>query len=545
MLSKTDYASLPRLALSLRQLCDLELIMNEGFAPLKGFLNENDYHSVVDRMRLSDDKLWPIPIVLDVPEDDNHNIGDDVLLCDVYGKPLAVMHIESRYAPDKIKEAQKVYGTTDPKHFGVRYLFDETEPVYLGGSIESVNDPDHYDFQDIRHKPEDVKRMIQENGWEKVIGFQTRNPIHRAQFELIRRSAKNHDAHVLVHPVVGMTKHDDIEYGPRVRSYKQLHEYHMKDFATLSLLPLAMRMAGPREALWHAIIRKNYGCTHFIVGRDHAGPGKGSDGNPYYGLYDAQDLVREHEDEIGINMIPMKEISYIKDEDTHLAADELKLHHKPERISGTEFRRMLRNNEEVPAWFSFPEVIDELRKSALEAESFGITVFFTGLSGAGKSTIARLLVEKLSDRTNRPVTYLDGDVIRTHLSKGLGFSKEDRDTNIERIGFVASEITKHRGLVICAAIAPYKSARIKNRKMINRHGEYIEVHVATPVEECKRRDVKGLYAKAERGEIQNFTGVNDPYEAPERPEIVLDTINKTPEECAEEVYHYLKTNFGI
>lgn len=537
--SPVEAMKFPQLVLTQRQFFDLELILNGGFSPLQGFLNEADYRNVVKEMRLADGTLWPIPIVLDVSEDAPYAVGDYVTLIDVYNNPIAVLAVESRYMPDRIMEAVQVYGTQDQTHFGVRSILSDTKPIYLGGTIFAVALPKYQDFIEHRHRPEELKKLFKERGWNKIIAFQTRNPMHRAHFEIVDRSAKEHGAHILIHPVVGMTKEGDIDYVTRVRSYQKLIDTRMKDRALLSLLPLAMRMAGPREALWHALIRKNYGATHFIVGRDHAGPGKDAKGVPFYGPYDAQNLVKQFENEIGITIVPMKEMAYVKELDVYLSEEELKPEHTVMSVSGTEFRKKLFAGEKIPEWFSFPEVIDELERLVSSEQKKGIVVFFTGLSGSGKSTIARYLQAIINEKLAKSVTLLDGDVVRKHLFRDLGFSREDRDANIERIGFVASEVARHGGIAICAAIAPFAEARQKNRELVETVGHYIEVFVNTPIEECEARDVKGLYAKARRGELAGFTGVNDPYEIPEKPEFTFDTSKQDARSCALELFHSL------
>ncbi|MFH1047133.1 MAG: bifunctional sulfate adenylyltransferase/adenylylsulfate kinase [Patescibacteria group bacterium] len=528
-------AALKRLNLTDRQVCDLELLLDDSFAPLKGYLDEADYRSVVESMRLADGTLWPIPVALDVRADCNIEPGEEILLCDKYGNPLAVLNVSSIYYADKQREAEQVYRTADQRHPGVWRLFNDVGNRYLGGRLtEVVLSERRRSFADLRHSPAELKDWFKANGWEKIIGFQTRNPIHRAHYELMRRGAEEHGAKILIHPTVGETKPGDIDAVTRVRCYRKVADSHMSDFAKLSLLPLAMRMAGPREALWHAIIRKNYGCTHFIVGRNHADPGL-----DFYGPYDAQELVKKHEAEIGISVIPMAEIAYVPSEKKYFYEHELEPHHEPAKISGTELRRMIREGEEVPEWLSFPEIVAELRLAVQLERQRGVTIFLTGLSSSGKSTVAKILRDQLTEMQPRAITLLDGDVVRENLSKGLGFSREDRDTNILRIGFVASEITRHGGICICAAIAPYAAARSKNRELISRNGTYIEVLVDTPVEVCKERDVKGLYRKAELGQLKNFTGVDDPFERSADAEIRLDTVHFSPEQCAQQVIGYL------
>jgi sulfate adenylyltransferase len=544
LLSK--HAATRRLTLTDRQRYDLEMLISGGFSPLQGFMTEEEYRSVVDTMHLPDGSLWPMPIVLDIDESREAvpAMGDDLILCDNFGNPLALMRVESIYKPQKEDEAERVFGTTDETHFGVGQLFHATGATYLGGPVTGITLPAYPDFIDMRHTPASLRELFKSRGWEKVVGFQTRNPMHRAHFEIVKRAAEEIGAKALIHPVVGMTKTGDIDYVTRVHSYKRVQESYAKEFAEVSLLPLAMRMGGPREALWHAIIRRNYGCTHFIVGRDHAGPGKDRQGKPFYEPYAAQDAVKEHEEELGITMVTPKEMVYVEERATYVPINEVAKTETIKNISGTEFREMLRRGDPIPSWFSFPEVVSEIRRLSVRDSSRGFVIFFTGLSGAGKSTVAERLHVLIRERAGREVTFLDGDVIRLNLSKGLGFSKEDRNTNIERIGFVAAEVARHGGIVIASAIAPYEAPRRANRERVSEVGTYIEVHVATPIAVCKKRDAKGLYAKAEKGEIKGFTGVDDPYEEPSAPEIVMDTSTKDPDMCALEIYGYL-VNEGL
>ncbi|MEX1087091.1 MAG: bifunctional sulfate adenylyltransferase/adenylylsulfate kinase [Candidatus Paceibacterota bacterium] len=537
-----------RIILTPRQLCDLELLLVGGFSPLEGFMDEVTYRSVVDTMRLPGGAVWPMPIVLD--QDRVHVAeGDEVVLCDSYNKPLALLQVTSIYKPDKTAEAEGVYGTTDKSHFGVRYLFEKTGSTYIGGPVTGISLPEYFDFTEYRLTPRQLRDRFSERGVSRVVGFQTRNPLHRAHHDLIRRAARDHGALALVHPSVGVTKDGDIDHVTRVKAYKVLHENYLSDIAELSLLPLAMRMGGPREALWHAIIRKNYGCTHFIIGRDHAGPGKNEAGEPFYGDYDAHELVAQYADELGIEVVPMKKVVYVEEKDEFIPEDEVSPNQSIKELSGTEVRRRLLENEDIPEWFSFPEVVSILRKSTRKnnqengqvGTTRGAVIFFTGLSGSGKTTVARTLAAYILERYNREVTLLDGDVVRENLSKGLTFSKEDRDTNVERIGFVAGEVAKHGGLAICSAIAPYIAAREANRRRVSANGEYIEVYVSTPLETCEARDVKGLYAGARAGNIKNFTGISDPYEEPIDPEIKLDTSAQTPQECVATIVAYLES----
>ncbi len=539
---KNEAKSLPSWTLNDRQICDLEMILNGGFSPLTGFLNESDYNSVLENMRLQDGTIWPIPITLDVTEEfaEAINKSDEIALKDKEGFTIAVMSAESIWAPDKKAEAEKVILTTDDSHPAVNYLINESNPVYVGGPIKGLMLPKQYDYTDLRQTPAQVRELFEKNGWDNVVAFQTRNPMHRAHVELTIRAAEEHDAKILIHPVVGLTKPGDVDHYTRVRCYQHVLPKYTDDSAMLSLLPLAMRMAGPREALWHAIIRKNYGCNMFIVGRDHASPGAGKDGQPFYGPYDAQDLLKEHEKELGIKMVPFQLMVYVPAKDAYVPKDELEENEEFNMISGTDLRDRLRNDEEIPEWFSYPEVVAELRRFRPALDKRGFTVFFTGLSGSGKSTLANGLLVKLMEDGRRPVTLLDGDIVRTHLSSELGFSQEHRKLNVRRIGFVASEITKNGGIALCAPIAPYQSDRRFNRELISPLGGFIEVFVDTSLAVCEERDVKGLYALAREGKLKQFTGIDDPYEEPENPEIEITSAGVAPEILVDEIISKIK-----
>lgn len=534
---KVEAGDLPSWDLTPRQICDLELLMNGGFNPLKGFLSEADYNSVVDNMRLADGTLWPMPITLDVSEKFAEGIGpdQDIALRDQEGVILAIMSVTDKWTPNKAKEAEKVFGADDLAHPAVNYLHNNAGPIYLGGPITGIQQPIHYDFKARRDTPNELRAYFRKLGWRKVVAFQTRNPLHRAHQELTFRAAREAQANLLIHPIVGMTKPGDIDHFTRVRCYEAVLDQYPASTTTMSLLNLAMRMAGPREAVWHGLIRKNHGCTHFIVGRDHAGPGKNSAGEDFYGPYDAQEMFQKYEEEIGLEMVPFKHMVYVQERAEYQPADEVAEGATVLNISGTELRRRLQEGLDIPEWFSFPEVVEELRRTKPPRASQGFTVFFTGLSGSGKSTIANALMVKLMELGGRPVTLLDGDVVRKHLSSELGFSKEHRDINIKRIGYVASEITKNGGIAICAPIAPYTATRRAVREMIEAYGAFIEVHVATSVEECEKRDRKGLYKLAREGKIKEFTGISDPYETPENAELVVDTVNVSPDDCAHDV----------
>ncbi|OGT62156.1 MAG: adenylyltransferase [Gammaproteobacteria bacterium RIFCSPLOWO2_02_FULL_42_14] len=524
--------------LSPKQICDLELLQNGGFFPLTGFLSQPDYDSVLDKMRLVNGSLWPIPVVLDVSESfaDSIALHDIILLQDEEGNALAHMRIHSAWKPDKTREAQFIFGTTDTIHPGVYTLFHKTNSIYLGGEIEKIQTPKHYDFKNLRHSPKEIKKIFHEKKWDRVIAFQTRNPMHRAHQTLTLIAAKEHQAKLLIHPVSGITKPGDIDYFIRIRCYLKILETYPENHALLSLLPLAMRMAGPREALWHALIRKNYGCTHFIVGRDHAGPGNDKNNQPFYHPYAAQELVKTHEEEIKIKMVPFQEMVFDKIKRRYIPADQIQSESDIARISGTQLRELLQTGAEIPGWFSFPSVIQELRKVYPPKHKQGFTLFFTGLSGSGKSTIANALIQKLHEYCiDRSISLLDGDVVRRMLSSGLGFSKEDRALNIRRIAYVASEITKHNGIAICAQIAPHANTREEARSLIIPYGGFFEIYISTPLLLCEKRDPKGLYQKAHAGLIKNFTGVDDTYEAPKNPDVMIDTSNSSVEDSVNKI----------
>ena len=539
---KKDSLHLESLTLNDRQLCDIEMLLNGSFSPLIGFLTEADYNSVVNNLHLSDGNIWPIPITLDVKQEFSKSItiGDKIVLRDHEGVAIAIMTVSDKWTPDKENEAELVYGTQDIGHPAANYLLNQSGEVYLGGKLEGLEIPRHYDYKLHRHSPAELRAQFKKMGWTTIVAFQTRNPMHRAHKELTVRAAREIGGNLLIHPVVGMTKPGDVDHYTRVRCYKKIMEKFPEDTAIMSLLPLAMRMGGPREALWHALIRKNYGCTHLIVGRDHAGPGTDSQGNPFYGPYDAQDMVNKYADEIGVKMVPFKLMVYVEERAEYMPIDEVPEDLTKLNISGTELRRRLDQDLDIPEWFSYPEVVEELRHAHPPKDRRGFTVFFTGLSGSGKSTIANALLVKFLEHGRRRVTLLDGDIVRINLSSELGFSKEHRNLNITRIGFVASEITKNGGIAICAPIAPYEAIRKYNRELISKVGGYIEVHVSTPLETCEKRDVKGLYAKARQGIIKGFTGIDDPYEKPVNPELSIDTSNISQEEAVQQVLIYLE-----
>ncbi|MCB9454451.1 MAG: bifunctional sulfate adenylyltransferase/adenylylsulfate kinase [Anaerolineaceae bacterium] len=535
---KTYAGTLPSIQLTERALCDLELLAIGAFSPLDRFMGRADYERVLDEMRLADGTLFPMPITLPVDADAPVIIGKDIALRDRKNDLLAVMTVEEIYEWDREVVSLKAFGTLDTRHPIVAEMH-RWGKLNISGPLRMIQLPEHYDFKNIRLTPAETRECLAEFGFKNVVAFQTRNPMHRVHEELTKRAIAAVDGVLLLHPVVGMTRPGDVDHFTRVRTYKALAENHYEpNRILLSLLPLAMRMGGPREAVWHAIIRRNYGANHLIVGRDHAGPGKDSTGKPFYGPFDAQELVLQHKDEVGIEVVPFPELIYLSDEDRYEESTKIPADAKTAQISGTQVREdYLNKGNLLPEWFTRPEVAEILGDTYPPRHHQGVCIWFTGLSGAGKSTTADVLTVMLLEH-GRQVTVLDGDIVRTHLSKGLGFSKEDRDTNIRRIGFVAAEIVRHGGIAICAAISPYRATRNDIRNMVG-GDNFVEAFVDTPIEVCEARDTKGMYAKARAGEIKGFTGIDDPYEAPQNPELVLKTTNATPEDNARRILAYL------
>ena len=532
----------PSWDLTERQLCDLELLLNGGFSPLRGFMGQADYESVCSSMRLANGLIWTMPIILDLPAELARQLktGASLALRDPEGVMLAVLHVEEIWEPNRPREAENVFESLDRVHPGVSYLLDRANPFYVSGKLEGLQLPAHYDYVDLRSTPSEMREEFRRLGWRRVVAFQTRNPMHRAHVELTFRASKETSASLLIHPSVGMTKPGDVDHYTRVRCYQAILPHYPANTAKLALLPLAMRMGGPREAVWHAIIRKNFGCTHLIVGRDHAGPGNDSKGKPFYDPYGAQNLLKKHQEELGVKMVPFKMMVYLEDKDAYVPEDEVPQESRVLNISGTELRARLAAGRDIPKWFTYPEVVTELRRTYPARNHQGLTVFFTGLSGSGKSTVANVLLVKLLEMGGRPITLLDGDIVRKNLSSELSFSKEHRDLNIRRIGFVAREITKNGGIAICAPIAPYDNIRKEVRKSMDDLGGFVLVHMSTSLEICEGRDRKGLYAKARAGIIPVFTGISDPYEAPADADIVINAANATPEEAAQEILLYLE-----
>ena len=535
---RTYGSSLPSIQLSDRSVCDLELLALGAFSPLNEFMRKVDFEGVVNGMRLKSGHLFPIPIALSVNPAPEISLDRDIAVRNSKNELLAIMTIEEVYEWNREEVARNVFRTTDVRHPLIAEM-DSWGKINISGRIRVLQLPRHYDFQNIRLSPRMTRKKLQCLGCANVVAFQTRNPLHRAHEELTKRALNETNGVLLLHPVVGMTKPGDVDHYTRVRTYKALENYYESDRILLSLLPLAMRMAGPREALWHALIRRNYGANHLIVGRDHASPGLDSNGNGFYGPYEAQDLVKEHEKELGVRVIPFQEMVYLSEERRYEETAKVRSNTAVSSLSGSQVRdHYLSNGHRLPEWFTRPEVGDILAESFPPRHRQGVCLWFTGLSGSGKSTTAEIVTVLLLE-SGRQVTVLDGDVVRTHLSDGLGFTKADRDTNIRRIGFVAAEIVRHGGVVICAAVSPYRAARNDVRNLVGGH-RFVEVFVDTPLETCEMRDTKGLYAKARRGEIPAFTGISDLYEAPEHPEITLYTLDRLPEQNAKIVFEYLE-----
>jgi len=503
---------------------------------------ETDYNSILDKSELIDGNLWTLPITLDVSYESAQNIqrGDKIGLCDNEGFILATMDVESIWKIDKDKEAEIIYGTRDLLHPGVRYLYHEIKDYYIGGKVKGIQLPIHYDFEELRNTPEQLKEHFNKDGWKKVVAFHTSKPMHRVHYDITLNAARELGANILIHPVAGVGKPGDLAYYSRVHCYQAILKHYPKYMAALSLLPMAMRMAGPREAVLNMIIRQNYGCTHFLVGPEHASPpGVRAGAKRYYERYASQKLVEIYQDRLDIQMVPIEEMGFSKTRQRYIPCSQFLSNEQTESYDEKKLNYALEHDEPVPDWYTFSEVLQELSKIKLSRKRKGFTLFFTGLSGSGKSTLAKLIYSRFIEQGGRPVSLLDGDVVRMHLSSELGFSKEHRDINVKRIGFVASEITKNRGIAICAPIAPYRDVRRQVRDMIEENGAFIEIHVATPLEECERRDRKGLYAKARKGVIKNFTGISDPYDIPESPEIRIDTSSASPVECAQQIMLYL------
>ncbi len=540
---KNNSQDFPAITLTQRQLCDLELLVNGAFSPLQGFMDQATWQSVIENSRLPDGLLWPIPINLDISARLAEQLkpGDKLALRDSEGFTPAILIVEDIWQVDKKAEAEAVYGTTSEMHPGVDYLYNQTSEFYVGGKVLSIELPQHFEFESLWSNPLELRKLFNKRGWNNVVAFQTSKPMHRVHREITLAAAKEAQANILIHPTVGMTKPGDLHYYARVHCYQAIMKYFPANMAAMSLLPMAMRMAGPREALWQAIVNKNYGCSHIIIGPEHASPPRHNGGSDaYYSQYASQEAALKHQEELGIQVITVEETRYVKEQKKFLPISEiLEQNLESELLSDNEVKTRLYSGQSIPDWFSYPEVLKALSNAYPSRYKQGFTLFFTGLSGSGKSTLAKIIYAKLIELGTRPVTLLDGDIVRHNLSSELGFSRKDRNINIRRIGFVANEITKNGGVAICAPIAPYTQMRREARDLIEQHGAFIEIHVATPLEVCEDRDRKGLYAKAREGVIPEFTGISDPYEVPENPEIRIDTSSLSAMEAAQEIYLHL------
>ncbi len=545
------------ITLSKRQLCDLEMLINGAMSPLTGYMDKETYDSVIQSTRLPNKLLWPMPIVLDIDAEFARklNSGDKIALRDTEGFMPAVLTVSDVWQADKKIEAESIYGTHSELHPGVDYLMNQCQSHYVGGHIEGTEEPSHFDFEHLWSSPAELRELFKKRGWRNVLAFQTSQPMHQVHQKITLEAARKANAHILIHPTVGITKPGDLDYYARVHCYQAIQKYYPNNMAVMSLLPMAMRMAGPKESLWHAIINKNYGCSHILIGPEHASPpdtettgalnssSKNSGhltAEKFYAHSAAQQYVIEHEDELGIKVIATEETRYVPERKSFLPISEIKNQNlSSDMLSVQEVKYRLQNNKIIPDWFSYPEVLKALSHAYPSRCKQGFTLFFTGLSGSGKSTLAKIIYAKMIELGARPVTLLDGDIVRHNLSSELGFSRNDRNINVRRISFVANEITKNGGIAICAPIAPYTEMRRNARSLIEQYGAFIEIHVATSLEVCESRDRKGLYAKARKGIIPEFTGISDPYDTPENPELRIDTNNFSPMEAAQEIYLYL------
>lgn len=534
----------PSISLNPRQVCDLELILDGSFAPLAGFMTRAEYDSVIETLALPDGSVWPIPVCLDIAPQKAKGLepGMRVALNDQEGSLLALMTIEDLWQPDRQHEAEKIYGAgRGQDHFAVQELLDRQGFFCAGGRLQGIKLPIHYDFGELRKRPRQIRAMIQDQGWERVIGFHTDKYLHCLHREMVQSAARKIGGNILLHPTTFYKDRYNCGHFTQIRCYQHISKHFPAGMAMLAIVPLALRKAGPRSALWQAVIRKNYGCDHFMVWPDHADPwGHLASGERFYPLHAAQELVAEYQNRTGVTMVPLEKMVYVADQKRYMLEDEADPGQAVEQISSQELARRLEFGLEIPDWFSYPEIVQELRHAHPPRHKQGFTVFFTGLPGAGKSTLAKMLQARLTARRERPITLLDGDIVRKNLSSELGFSVQDRKTNLTRIGFVASQITKNRGIAICAPIAPFEESRRLNREAIARFGGYIEVYVSTPLKVCESRDHKGNYAKARAGIIKGFTGIDDPYEPPAQADITLDTSGLEPAQAVDMILDHLR-----
>ena len=542
-LLRKEAIGLTGLDLNSRQLCDLELLLNRGFYPLNGYLTPEDYLRVLEEMRLTDGTVWPIPICLDVKAAVATclEIGQRVALNDQEGFLMAILTVGAVWRPDKSKEAEMVYGTSNPDlHPGVNTLYNKTGEWYVGGQVEGLSLPIHYDFRNIRATPAETHRRFTQYGWRRVLGFHTREYLHCAHREMVLAAAREINANIFIQPVAGLDHPGNRDHYTQVHCYQEFIKQFPANMIFLGIMSLADRFAGPREALWHAVIRKNYGCSHFVVASDHGDPYAQSTIPLFYPPGAAQQLVADMAVETGIEMVPERSMGYDEEKAQYVFLQDVRSSASIKTITSQELKRRLEWGLEIPAWYSFENVIKELRRAFPPRSRQGFTVFLTGLSGSGKSTIAKVLMVRFMEMNDRPVTLLDGDIVRKNLSSELNFSEEHRNLNVTRIGFVASEITKNGGIALCAPIAPYEASRAANRELISRYGGYVEVYVSTPLEVCEQRDRKGLYAKARKGLVKGVTGISDPYIPPVNPELTIDTSTMTPAEAVQEILLYLE-----
>jgi sulfate adenylyltransferase len=460
--------------------------------------------------QLDDGSFWPLPVVLSSRQKIAAELkpGDRVALRDGEGFMLAVLTVSD--------------------------IWDDSGIWLLGGAVEGVALPSHPDFASLRATPAELRALFARRGWRRVIAWQARQPMHRAQFEFCLKSAIENEANLLLHPQAGGDITDAPAYFGLVRSFVAIRERFPAASTQLSLLPAPPREATARALLLRAIVARNYGCSLLIAGGEHQPDGDCRRGEDLVQA-DLDLPVTALADAIGVKLIAYPRMVYVEDRAEHMPESDAPAAARALTLSGAEFRRRMQAGLKIPDWYSFPEVLAELHRQNPPRERQGFTVLFTGLSGAGKSTLARALAARLMEMGGRSVTLLDGDIVRRHLSSELGFSKSHRDINVRRIGFVASEITKNRGIAICAPIAAYRQTRRAVRAMIEAVGGFVEIHVATPIETCESRDRKGLYAKARAGLIPEFTGVSDPYEVPERPELAIDTTSLGIDEAVQQV----------
>jgi len=534
---------LATVTLSHRNLCDLELILNGGFAPLDTFLNKTEYENVLENMHLGDGSIWPMPVTLDVDRRfaDSLKSGQEIALRDVQGLLIAIMLVNDVWKPNKKHEALAVYNTLDENHPGVATLLNQVKDYYISGELIPMSSPVHYDYDHLRFTPAQLQETFEQRRWKKIVAFHTHNPMHKVHRELTLQAVKLTGAKLLLHPVSEFSQANDHNHYLRIRCYEHILKTYPKKSTLLGLLPLATRMAGPREALWHAIIRKNYGCTHFIVGRDHASPIQGRSEQKYYRAYDAQTLALTYQNEVGIEIVPMQELIFSHRKMRYYPANKFPKNGKPTSISGTELRNRIINKKAIPEWFTYPDIISELRKTIPHKLQQGFTVLLTGLPNSGKSTIANGLMLKLIEQTGRQVTLLDDNEIRARLSRGLSSSERDKEVCANRVAYVAKEVTRHGGIVVCETPATTLKTRNDMRDMISQSGGFIEVYVSTPMSTCENRNPSGLIGDARATQIKDLVLISNYYEAPEMPEIEIDTSSLEPKEVIENIMKEIRT----